>query len=197
MSLRGDKTKQEIRDAAYRLFAEKGFKEVTMKDICERTGLSRGGLYRHYESTGHIFQEIIDTFSAKQKDEVFMKIEQKVPAVEILEGLLSKYEKEMNDCENSLSLAICEYYSNPAIPKEDNSVKRQYEISKSTWNALIDYGMGTKEFRRVNPESVFHVLVFAYQGVRMYSRLMDLDWDIPAQIRKEIKRLLLPEEVLT
>ena len=126
-----------------------------------------------------------------------MKIEQKVPAVEILEGLLSKYEKEMNDCENSLSLAICEYYSNPAIPKEDNSVKRQYEISKSTWNALIDYGMGTKEFRRVNPESVFHVLVFAYQGVRMYSRLMDLDWDIPAQIRKEIKRLLLPEEVLT
>lgn len=197
MSLRGDKTKQEIRDAAYRLFAEKGFKEVTMKDICERTGLSRGGLYRHYESTGQIFQEIIDTFSAKQKDEVFMKIEQKVPAVEILEGLLSKYEKEMNDCENSLSLAICEYYSNPAIPKEDNSVKRQYEISKSTWNALIDYGMGTKEFRRVNPESVFHVLVFAYQGVRMYSRLMDLDWDIPAQIRKEIKRLLLPEEVLT
>lgn len=197
MSLRGDKTKQEIRDAAYRLFAEKGFKEVTMKDICERTGLSRGGLYRHYESTGQIFQEIIDTFSAKQKDEVFMKIEQKVPAVEILEGLLSKYEKEMNDCENSLSLAICEYYSNPAISKEDNSVKRQYEISKSTWNALIDYGMGTKEFRRVNPESVFHVLVFAYQGVRMYSRLMDLDWDIPAQIRKEIKRLLLPEEVLT
>ncbi len=197
MSLRGDKTKQEIRDAAYRLFAEKGFKEVTMKDICERTGLSRGGLYRHYESTGQIFQEIIDTFSAKQKDEVFMKIEQKVPAVEILEGLLSKYEKEMNDYENSLSLAICEYYSNPAIPKEDNSVKRQYEISKSTWNALIDYGMGTKELRRVNPESVFHVLVFAYQGVRMYSRLMDLDWDIPAQIRKEIERLLLPEEVLT
>ncbi len=34
MSLRGDKTKQEIRDKAYQLFAEKGFKEVTMKDIC-------------------------------------------------------------------------------------------------------------------------------------------------------------------
>ena len=197
MGLKGEMTKQDIREKAYQLFAQKGFKEVTMKDICERTGLSRGGLYRHYESTGQIFQEIIDTFSAKQKDEVFMKIEQKVPAVEILEGLLSKYEKEMNDYENSLSLAICEYYSNPAIPKEDNSVKRQYEISKSTWNALIDYGMGTKELRRVNPESVFHVLVFAYQGVRMYSRLMDLDRDIPAQIRKEIERLLLPEEVLT
>lgn len=51
MSLKGEKTKQDIREKAYQLFAEKGFKAVTMKDICELTGLSRGGLYRHYEST--------------------------------------------------------------------------------------------------------------------------------------------------
>ena len=46
MSAKGDKTKELICSEAYKLFAEKGFKEVTMKDICEKTGLSRGGLYR-------------------------------------------------------------------------------------------------------------------------------------------------------
>lgn len=195
MSLRGDRTRQDIRDRAYRLFAEKGFKEVTMKDICERTGLSRGGLYRHYESTEQIFLEIVDAFSDQQKNEVFTRMEKQVPAVVILEELLSKYEREMNDSENSFSLAICEYYSDPAISKEDNAVKRQYEISKATWTALINYGIGTKEFKRVNPESVFHILVFAYQGVRMYSRLMKIDQDIPDQIITEIKELLLREEV--
>lgn len=195
MSLRGDRTRQDIRDGAYRLFAEKGFKEVTMKDICERTGLSRGGLYRHYESTEQIFLEIVDAFSNQQKNEVFSRMEKHVPAVVILEELLSKYEREMNDSENSFSLAICEYYSDPAISKEDNAVKRQYEISKATWTALINYGIGTKEFKRVNPESVFHILVFAYQGVRMYSRLMKIDRDIPDQIITEIKGLLLREEV--
>lgn len=195
MSLRGDRTRQDIRDRAYRLFAEKGFKEVTMKDICERTGLSRGGLYRHYESTEQIFLEIVDAFSNQQKNEVFSRMEKHVPAVVILEELLSKYEREMNDSENSFSLAICEYYSDPAISKEDNAVKRQYEISKATWTALINYGIGTKEFKRVNPESVFHILVFAYQGVRMYSRLMKIDRDIPDQIITEIKGLLLREEV--
>ncbi len=45
VSLKGEKTKQDIREKAYQLFVEKGFKEVTMKDICELTGLSRGGLY--------------------------------------------------------------------------------------------------------------------------------------------------------
>lgn len=194
MSLRGKKTKQLIREKAYRLFAEKGFKEVTMKDICELTGLSRGGLYRHYESTGQIFLEIVDAFSDRQKSEVSAKIEQHLPAVLILEGLLSRYAREMNDHENSISLAICEFYSDPEISKEENSVKKQYEISKSAWTELINYGIGTKEFNPVNPESVFHLIVFAYQGVRMYSRLMKIDPDIPDQIVAEIKRLLLPEK---
>ena len=195
MSLRGDKTKQEIRDKAYQLFAEKGFKEVTMKDICERTGLSRGGLYRHYESTEQIFLEIVNAFSDAQKNDVCEKIEKRVPAAVILEELLTKYEKEMGDRESSFSLAICEYYSNPAASKEDNSVKRQYEISKSAWLELIHYGIGTKEFNCADPEAVFHMLVFAYQGVRMYSRLMEMDRNIPAQITNEIRMRLLAEEV--
>ena len=195
MSLKGEKTKQGIREKAYQLFAEKGFKDVTMKDVCELTGLSRGGLYRHYESTGQIFLEIVNAFSNKQKSEVFNKIEQRIPATTILEELLSRYVSEMIDYENSLSLAIYEFYSNPAISKKDNSVKKQYEISKSTWIALINYGIGTKEFNPVNPESVFNVIIFAYQGVRMYSKLMKIDDDIPTQIMNEIKKLLLPKEV--
>ncbi len=196
MGAKGDRTKQAIMEKAYGLFAEKGFKEVTMKDICERTGLSRGGLYRHYESTEQIFLEIVNAFSDQQKNEVFTKMERHISAAVILEELLSRYASEMMDCENSLSLAICEFYSNPAISKEDNSVKRQYEISKSTWVQLINYGISRKEFNRVNPEAVFNVIVFAYQGVRMYSKLMKIDHAIPTQIMYEIKKLLLPEETL-
>lgn len=194
MSLKGERTKQDIRKKAYQLFAQKGFKEVTMKDICELAGLSRGGLYRHYESTEQIFLEIVNAFSNQQKNEVLTKIERQIPATTILEELLSKYANEMIDYENSLSLAIYEFYSNPAISKEDNSVKNQYEISKSTWVELINYGIGTKEFNPVNPESVFHLILFAYQGVRMYSRLMKMDYEIPNQIVSEIKKLLMRKE---
>ncbi len=195
MGLKGEMTKQDIREKAYQLFAQKGFKEVTMKDICELTGLSRGGLYRHYESTSQIFLEIVNAFSDQQQTEIFSKIEQHIPAVTILEELLSKYTNEMLDCENSISLAICEFYSNPAISKEDNSVKRQYEISKSTWIGLINYGIRTKEFNPVDPESIFNLVIFAYQGVRMYSRLVKIDQAVPTQIMHEIKKLLLSKEV--
>ncbi len=190
MSLKGEKTKQDIREKAYQLFVEKGFKEVTMKDICELTGLSRGGLYRHYESTSQIFLEIVNDFSNSQKSEIFTKIEQHIPATTILEEILSKYANEMLDYKNSISLAVYEFYSNPMVSKEDNSVKKQYEISKSTWVELINYGIGTKEFNPVTPESIFNIIIFAYQGVRMYSRLMKMDNNIPTQIINEIKRLL-------
>lgn len=195
MSTKGDKTKQDIREKAYQLFAEKGFKDVTMKDICEQTGLSRGGLYRHYESTEQIFLEIINHFSDEQKIEISDKIKQRIPAALILNELLSRYASEMRDYENSFSLAICEFFSDSAISKADNSVIKQYEVSKSAWVELINYGISTKEFNLVNPESVFHVIVFAYQGVRMYSKLMEIDHDIPNQIINEIKRLLLPGEI--
>lgn len=195
MNLKGEKTKQDIRQKAGLLFAKRGFKEVTMKDICVATGLSRGGLYRHYKSTTQIFLDIVNNFTSNQKNIISAKTRQHIPAIEILEEIFSKYTNEMADCENSLSLAIYEFYSNPAIPKEDNSVKKQYEISKSAWVELINYGIATKEFKNVNPEAIFNLIVFAYQGVRMYSRLMKIDNDIPIQIINEIKKLLLPGEV--
>ena len=101
MGIKGEKTKQLICRAAYGLFAEKGYKDVTMQDICMETGLSRGGLYRHYESTGQIFQEIITYLQAGQKDEFAGKIKAKAPAAGILEEVLCRYEEEMMDSSSS------------------------------------------------------------------------------------------------
>lgn len=190
MGIKGEKTKQIILTEAYQLFAEKGFKDVTMKDICQRTGLSRGGLYRHYESTEQIFSEIVTILLDAQKDEFEEKIQNKMPAGEILEEVLKRYEEEMMDAGNSLSIAIYEFFSDPKISKSDNSISQQYLRSKKMWVALIEYGIQTKEFQEVNAEAVYDLIVFSYQGVRMYSKLMAIDPEIPRNITGEIKRLL-------
>ena len=81
---RGEETRRHIKRNAYSLFAAKGFKQVTMKDICEAAKLSRGGLYCHYESTSQIFQEIIDDLLSRQEDTFDFKIKHGQPAVVIL-----------------------------------------------------------------------------------------------------------------
>lgn len=104
MGRKGTETKEAIRRQAYQLFAEKGFKAVTMTDICEKTGLSRGGLYRYYSGTGQIFSEILSEEYA-----IAERIEKKEKASVILEDMLAAIKAEIMEKELSLSLAIYEY----------------------------------------------------------------------------------------
>ena len=191
MSAKGDKTKELICSEAYKLFAEKGFKEVTMKDICEKTGLSRGGLYRHYSSTEAIFSHIINSLMQTQENEVLNKIESLVPAKQILLALLNRYQIEMLDSSNCLTLAIYEFFSTLQRKGNESLLYEQYLLSKKTLESLIAYGIKTKEFNEVNAEAIIDIIIFSYQGVRLYSNLMLISPQIPENILYIIKNILL------
>ncbi|MCI8453505.1 MAG: TetR/AcrR family transcriptional regulator [Lachnospiraceae bacterium] len=191
MNKRGQETRERIKKHACILFAEKGFKQVTMKDICEDCELSRGGLYCHYKSTRQIFQEIIDDKMGQQDYEFDLRIQQNQSAVTILNDILEGYKSEMLDSQSSLSIAIYEYFSDYDLAASDNALYKQYLISANTWKKLIQYGIDTQEFNEVDIAAVFDLIVFSYQGVRMYSKLMPLDKEIPSRIIKEIKKILV------
>lgn len=55
-------TKDHILGVAIKLFLQKNFKEVTMKEIVEKTGLSKGAFYHYFESKEKLFQEILNLF---------------------------------------------------------------------------------------------------------------------------------------
>ena len=62
--------KKEIRQAALKVFLDKGFRNTIMNDIMEATGLSRGGLYHHYGSTYEILYDIMVEGNLNRKDMV-------------------------------------------------------------------------------------------------------------------------------
>ncbi|MBT9778315.1 TetR family transcriptional regulator [Clostridium sp. MCC353] len=191
MGRKGEVTKAAIRKAALVLFVQKGFKDVTMKDVCEAAGLSRGGLYMHYGSTGEIFAGIIDEIMSGLENEVAVKMENGLSAVFILDGLLERYQSEMLDRRGSLGLAFYEYYSSMPLT-DDNAMLKQYYISKEMLCSLIEYGIDKGEFKEVHISAVVDLLLFSYQGVRMLSSIMPLDDDrIPADMISEIRAMLV------
>lgn len=191
MGKKGDLTKAAIQKAALNLFIQKGFKDVTMKDICEATGLSRGGLYMHYGSTKQIFADIINEILSTQEYEVAAKIESGLSATLILNELLERYQSEMLDKSGSLGLAFYEYYSSMPL-SDDNAMLRQYYISKAMLCSLIKYGISKGEFKDVNIDAIVDLLLFSYQGVRMLSSIMPLDNDkIPINMISEIRAMLV------
>lgn len=189
---RGEETRQLIKKSACSLFAGKGFKQVTMKDICEAANLSRGGLYCHYGSTREIFREIINDFMIQQGDSFSEKIEHQLSAKEILNEVLEKYKNEMLDSQSSLSLALYEYFSIDNT-KTGNELCAQYTASFNAWQTLLEYGIKNGEFHHVDIKSVFDLIIFSYQGVRMYSKIMPIDEDIPQRIIDQIKKIIVKE----
>ena len=182
MGVKGEKTKELIRQEAYKLFAEKGFKEVTMKDICERTGLSRGGLYRHYSGAAEIFAEILS-----EEYVIADRIEKQESATEILKDMLAEIKREIPDKENSLSLAIYEYANqgNAAFFEEIQ------EKAKKRWNSLIEYGMESGEFRSVNADQITDMILYYYQGLRMWSRVIPFEEKTAEHFVQTVRGMLL------
>ena len=191
MGRKGDMTKVAIRKAALKLFVQKGFKDVTMKDICEATELSRGGLYMHYGNTKQIFADVINEIMSSLENEVSIKLDNGLSATFILDELLERYQSEMLDRNGSLGLAFYEYYS--SIPlSDDNAMLKQYYISKDMLCNLIEYGINKGEFKQVNVGAVVDLLLFSYQGVRLLSSIMPLDDDkISIDSMSEIRGMIV------
>ncbi len=185
MGEKGQKTKELILEKAYGLFAQNGFKQVTMKDICEATGLSRGGLYRHYSGTDVIFSEILS-----REYVISDQIEHRISAITILDELLEAIRDEMMDQKSSLSLAIYEYASmgNEQFFEELN------ESARKRWISLIEYGIKRGEFKKVNPLQITDLILYSYQGVRMWSRIVSLGEKTADNIVRIIRQLLVKEE---
>jgi TetR/AcrR family transcriptional regulator, transcriptional repressor for nem operon len=57
-------TKEHILYESFKLFLQKSYKEVTMKELVEKTGLSKGAFYHYFESKEHLFLEILNNFFA-------------------------------------------------------------------------------------------------------------------------------------
>ena len=191
MGKKGDETKRFILEKALSLFAKEGYKNVTMKDICTETGLSRGGLYRHYESTHQIFSEIVDMLMSSQDNELSEKMKNEVPAPIILDEILERYKKEMLDGSGSLSIAILEFYSENQAASNDNMLFQQYLYSKDMWKNFISYGVERGEFKNVDSEEIIDLIIFSYQGVRMFSSILPIDEQIPERIINHMKKMLL------
>ncbi|MFF5178920.1 TetR family transcriptional regulator [Micromonospora sp. NPDC000316] len=56
-TVRGEQTRQLIRDTAMRLFRERGYAQTTMRAIAQEAGVAVGNAYYYFGSKDHLIQE--------------------------------------------------------------------------------------------------------------------------------------------
>ena len=184
-----ERTRETILSVTYELFAREGFNKITMKDICEATGMSRGGLYSHFGSTREVFEAILEKMN--QKDEMNFEKEKEagMSAVDILDRALTLMRDEMEHAKDSLSLAMYEY----ACTCSDDRMNHFHEVGEQKWSDLIKYGILRDEFNAVEIDEIVNVILYVYQGIRMWSRIVRMPPVVFDSIINHIRKQLVKE----
>jgi len=85
-------TSQRILLAAARLFAEKGFSNVSIRDVCRQSGTTAPVIYYHFGSKRGLFEAVVgEKISIRGFVDALAKVAAKGRAVEGLEGFVDSY----------------------------------------------------------------------------------------------------------
>lgn len=169
----GEKSQQKKRyivETARKVFMEKGFKTVTMKDIVEACDISRGGLYLYFENTSQIFAEVLK-LESEEADDVFSgSIAEDATAVDILLLFLKEQKKEILRKKDTLTQAIYEYYFANNLPKKDNVLKKQFDSAVKVIEKLIETGVDNGEFVCEDCAGTARNIMFVLEGLKICSQ---------------------------
>ncbi len=169
---KGERTKQRIIDAAFALFAEKGFDAVSMKDVCCASELSRGGLYAHFSSTSDIMDAIIDREQSYAYRALETALKGGVSPDVIVKGFLSKRAYEISDPAGSVSGAIQQYAksSEHGLKK----VQKRAEDAVKILTRMISLGQEQGIFKDGDAEEYACALLWMTEGMNAHAELLGM-----------------------
>ncbi len=182
----GEKSAQKrkyIVETARKVFAEKGFKRVTMKDIVEACDISRGGLYLYFESTEALFLEVL-RLEREEADDVFSdSIKEDATASDILMLFLKEQKKELLRKKDTLTQAIYEFYFENKLSKKDNVLKQQFDSAVKVIKMLIITGVESGEFACEDPEGTARNIMYVLEGLKISAQTRGIT---PDTVDKEL-----------
>lgn len=183
----GEKSIQKrkyILETARKVFVEKGFKKVTMKDVVEACDISRGGLYLYFESTSQIFQEVMK-LETQEADDLFSdSIKEDATAADILLLFLREQKKELLRKNDTLTQAIYEFYfENQQLPKKENRLKKQFDSAVKIIERLIEAGVESGEFYCEDCAGCARNIMFVLEGLKICAQTIGVT---PEMVDREI-----------
>ena len=142
----GNTRREELLAIAGRLFAERGFRNTTVRDIADAAGILSGSLYHHFDSKESIVDELLDTFQQQLFDEYD----------EILAGDRSPRQK-LEAVVRASFAAIDRHHSEVAIFQNDAGFLAGFERFgyltdrnerfRALWTGLLREGVAAGELR--------------------------------------------------
>lgn len=157
---RKEERPDEIADAAFEIFAERGFERARVDDVAKRAGVSKGLMYVYFKTKEELFKAVITRILTPRIDSLFKDIETtELSAEEILRGPVRQFMRRLPDSPARvvLKLMISEGSRHPDLVEHywNNIASRGMDLIR----ALLERGIASGEFRRTPVETVPQLVI--------------------------------------
>lgn len=172
-----------------KLFLQKNFKEVTMKDIVRETGLSKGAFYHYFESKEKLFYEIIDYFFAAILEFDFEQLPndslQDFYHANAAQLNTLRFEFLMNENGDSEDFITLNFFALlfdafKLFPEFRSQMEAYHEKERKAWAGVIKTARSSGEIQSpLSDEQIAQIFLFTSDGLTMNltmeSNTSDLD----------------------
>ena len=195
MGEKSEQKKKYILDKARVVFSEKGYKNVTMKDIVDACDISRGGLYLYFSSTEELFLEVLsDTHEEDDEEAVDAALSGEASASDMLALFLKEQKKDILRKKNNLTVATYEYFSVHKVSARENPLKNQFDTAVRIVEKLIENGVENEEFYCENPLGCARNLMYVVEGLKIMSKTIGVTEEAIDRELMYVLEGLVPED---
>ncbi|MBQ3334521.1 MAG: TetR/AcrR family transcriptional regulator [Eubacteriaceae bacterium] len=139
-----EEKKNYIMETARGAFIENGYAGVTMRQIYQKCGISKSGIYVYFSSIKDLFLAVLQRDAHSLRQAVDIEIWEGRPAEFILTDIMNVYREEMLGRKPSLARATYEFLM--ANPDERAFYRSQIDDLTSVIVTVIEYGMESGSF---------------------------------------------------
>lgn len=180
-----EKKRQEILDAARRVFSARGYYQATMDEIAADAGVAKGTVYLYYPSKAHLLlacvKEMMDALASGMRDMLDEYEGKDVSPVEIIRHAIGIYLDHLNKNKEMLVTAVRE---GETSAMEIGGEELRREILGHIWgyteyvSAALERGMNSGVIKKGNPLIMALGLIGVAQNITMYHLYNQPDKDL-------------------
>lgn len=180
-----------ILNKAKDVFVKKGYTAVTMQDIIDECGISRGGIYIYFSSVSEIYKEVMRKHNIAKLEESRDYISHENNFYSVLDNYFQRQKDRLLNMQDSLIMSMYEFRFAHKDNVEAEFFRQQYDNVKAVFIEILEIGAAQGVVPEEKIEDIAAHIVFFIEGISMLGTAFDIsEQEIDRQI-EFIKDIIL------
>lgn len=184
-------TKEKIIQVAFNMFLQKGYKEVSLKQIVDAVGLTKGAFYHHFTGKEQLFRQIVEMFLIEGGEDVYKGLPKNnlkqfmIAYLERVIAFMDKMQQEVYDNNEKMGISffLLAFDGLRLFADFPEKIMKIHENERNTWIEVISNAKKNSEISTpISDKQLAKMFIGVNDGLGMHLMLEGRFDDLQGEI---------------